>query len=275
MRTIITTLIENSPGEHLSLKSEHGISFLIEKNGEKILFDTGQSEAFIHNAEKLGKDLSDVSQVVISHGHYDHSGGLRSLLAINSSFTFVAGNGFFRKKYATDGKSFEFLGNDFDEQFLKDNCIPIRIISSPLEKILPGIFALTAFERKYPDETINPRFVLDTGTTFIPDDFSDEISLAVETDKGFIILVGCSHPGIKNMLDAAASRLPGPIYGVLGGTHLVEASDRSLAKSIQYFSDSNFGALGVSHCTGKKGTQELERSAASFFRNTTGHAIIL
>ena len=73
----ITTLMENSLGEHTGLKTEHGLSFLIETEGSSVLFDLGQSGAFLHNAEKLCKDLSDVTHVVLSHGHYDHTGGFR------------------------------------------------------------------------------------------------------------------------------------------------------------------------------------------------------
>ena len=80
----ITTLIENSPGEHLALKNEHGISFCIEKDGHKILFDTGRSASFISNAAKLGVKLWKVDTVIISHGHYDHIGGLIDFLKLNT-----------------------------------------------------------------------------------------------------------------------------------------------------------------------------------------------
>jgi len=116
VRIRIVTLIENSPGEHLALKTEHGISFYIEKENHTIIFDTGQSGAFIQNARKLGINLEDIEMVAISHGHYDHSGGLRHLVDSVHPFELVVGKGFFNKKYATDGISFEYLGNDFDEE---------------------------------------------------------------------------------------------------------------------------------------------------------------
>jgi 7,8-dihydropterin-6-yl-methyl-4-(beta-D-ribofuranosyl)aminobenzene 5'-phosphate synthase len=275
VRVRIVTLIENSPGEHLALKTEHGISFYIEKENHTILFDTGQSGAFIQNAHKLGINLGNVKTVALSHGHYDHSGGFRNLVDSIRSFELIVGKGFFNKKYATDGISFEYLGNDFDEAFLNEKHLSWRYAEKPIEEILPGIFVLTNFPRIHEDEKINARFAIDTGSTFVPDDFSDEISLAVETPQGFVVLVGCSHPGIKNMLDAAASRLPGPIYGVMGGTHLVEAPEKSLASSIHYLATSGFKALGVSHCTGNKATAELQKSSNVFFRNTTGHALIM
>jgi 7,8-dihydropterin-6-yl-methyl-4-(beta-D-ribofuranosyl)aminobenzene 5'-phosphate synthase len=275
METRITTLIENSQGEHLSLKTEHGISFLIEKDGHKVLFDTGQTGAFIENAQKLGLSLNDLEFVAVSHGHYDHSGGLRRLTEVTRAFTLITGKDFFRLKYATDGISYEYLGNDFDERFLADKGIRHRTAQKAGEEILPGIYVLTAFPRVHADEVINPRFVVQTADGFVPDDFSDEICVAVETKKGFAVLLGCSHPGMKNMIDAAASLLPGPLFAVMGGTHLVEASDECLAASVSYLKDYGFGAIGLSHCTGEIAVGQIAKVAKGFFRNTTGHALII
>jgi 7,8-dihydropterin-6-yl-methyl-4-(beta-D-ribofuranosyl)aminobenzene 5'-phosphate synthase len=275
METRITTLIENSQGEHLSLQKEHGLSFLIEKNGHNILFDTGQSGAFIENAHKLGLTLNDLEFVAISHGHYDHSGGFRRLSEINQAFTLITGKNFFGLKYATDGISYEYLGNDFDEAFLEEKGIRHLTTEKAIEEILPGILVLTAFPRVHPDEVINPRFVLQTDNGFVPDDFCDEICLAVETKRGFAVLLGCSHPGMKNMLDAAASLLPGPLFAVMGGTHLVEASAGCLAASVSYIQSCDFQAIGLSHCSGETAMREIARAAKRSFRNTTGHALII
>ncbi len=275
METRITTLIENSQGEHLSLKTEHGISFLIERAGHKVLFDTGQTGAFAENAEKLGMGLHDVEFVAISHGHYDHSGGFRRLAEINRSFTLITGKNFFRPKYATDGISYEYLGNDFDETFVSYKGIRHQTMQKACSEILPGIYVLTAFPRVHRDEVINPRFVVQTEKGFMPDDFSDEICVAVETPKGFAVLLGCSHPGMKNMLDAAASSLPGPLFAVMGGTHLVEASEKCMEASVLYLKKSGLQAIGLSHCTGEVAVGKIAKTLKGFFRNTTGHALIV
>lgn len=113
----ITTLIENSIGEHLALRNEHGLSICIEMPRNKILFDAGQSGDFIYNAHQLQIDLTDLECVVLSHGHYDHTGGLRDLLNVTTGFELVTGRGFFREKYAERNGAHEYLGNNFTAEF--------------------------------------------------------------------------------------------------------------------------------------------------------------
>jgi 7,8-dihydropterin-6-yl-methyl-4-(beta-D-ribofuranosyl)aminobenzene 5'-phosphate synthase len=272
----ITTLIENSMGEHLALKNEHGQAFCVETGTHKILFDTGQSPAFIGNAAQLRIDLSDLDFVVLSHGHYDHSGGLRALSDLTTGFELVVGKGFFEEKYAEmGGGGHEFLGNNFTEEFLKAKGIRHSQLSSDLRELVPGIFVLGTFPRIHPDEVIKPRFKLLRGGQFIPDHFDDEIMLAVETPKGLVALLGCSHPGMRNMLDAVASRMNEPIFAVLGGTHLVEASPESMSASVAYLEKGGFGAVGVSHCTGSAAMKALELSKVAYFHNRTGSSLLL
>ena len=265
----IVTLTENNGGEHLALKAEHGLSFYIEKDGCRLLFDTGQSCAFIENAKKLNIDLSKTQYVVISHGHYDHSGGVRPLAGLTSDFQLVVGKGFFADKYATDGYSYEYLGNDFDEQFLKRQKISYRFIERQKEEIVPGVFAVSGFQLSHADEVINQRFKVLRDGKFESDPFNDEILLVVETAKGLIVLLGCSHPGMKNMLDTVRSLFSDPLYAVLGGTHLVESSDISIEHSLSYLKSGVVDLIGVSHCTGKKAAAKIKTSVTAVFDNCT------
>lgn len=273
--TIITTLIENSPGEHHGLLSEHGISFHIRKDGHSLLFDAGQSEALIHNAAKLRVGLSATDFVVLSHGHYDHSGGFRRLCDYASDFELRIGNGFFVDKYAVRGAAYDFLGNDFDEDFLSDRGIRYSFAAEATEEIVPGVFILSNFPRRHDDEVVNPRFLLRRNNAFEPDRFDDEILLAVDTPRGLVVLLGCSHPGMKNMLDAVTARLRRPILAVLGGTHLVESKGEGLERSLAYLNDGDIKIVGVSHCTGKEAVERLRASNAGFFHNVTGSSLIV
>ncbi|MDX9801378.1 MAG: MBL fold metallo-hydrolase [Spirochaetia bacterium] len=271
----ITTLIENTQGEHLALKSEHGISFCIETPGHKIIFDTGQSGKFIENADQLRISLDDVEYAVLSHGHYDHSGGLRELIKVNSSFELVAGEGFFNEKYACKNGRYEFLGNNFSEDFLKENKIRYKLLSRQVRELVPDVFVLGSFPRIHRDELINPRFNLLTDKGFIPDRFDDEVMIVIDTPKGLIAVLGCSHPGMRNMLDEAKSRFAKPLYAVLGGTHLVEASEESAAAAASYLMEEQIEVIGVSHCTGKIAVNMLEKNGGRYFHNRTGSSLVL
>ncbi len=131
----ITTLIENSPGEHKALVSEHGLSFFVESKGFCMVFDTGQSGRFMDNADRLNIDLGKLDVVALSHGHYDHSGGYRALVEKSPHSILYTGKGFFNKKYGVNGPVCEFLGNDFDAAFLAEKGIQHKEISEPLTEI--------------------------------------------------------------------------------------------------------------------------------------------
>ncbi len=271
----ITTLIENSRGEHLGLKTEHGISFCIEKDGSMLLFDAGQTDAFLYNAAQLNLDLRRVEKVILSHGHYDHTGGLMALADINDDFKLFLGNGFFEEKYGYRNHSYEYLGNNFIEADLTEKNIKHSFIESRKTDLGNGIFIITDFIRSNTDETINSRFKLKKNNRFVSDPFNDEILIAIETPLGMVVLLGCSHPGVKNMIDTVYAEFDKPVYAVLGGTHLVEASGDNLEMSIKYLSNDNIKILGVSHCTGVDGMKRLEREGSSFFHNSTGSSIFL
>ncbi len=271
----ITTLVENSPGEHKSLIHEHGLCFHIDREGSCLLFDTGQSDALVRNAAKLRIDLGRLRRVVLSHGHYDHSGGVRSLAERVSGLEVVTGRGFFDEKYAEIGAAHEFLGNDFDAEWLAANGIAHTTVDQPVREVAPGVYALTDFPRVHADETVNPRFKLRVGGAFVSDTFADEVMLAVDTPKGLVAVLGCSHPGVKNMLDAATERLGKPIYAVIGGTHLVEASPESLALTIDYLNRKEIRVIGVSHCTGAVAMERLTVFGGRYYHNRTGTALLI
>ncbi len=275
MSVRITTLIENTQGEHLGLNIEHGISFLIEKDTHTLLFDTGQSGAFLFNASELRLNIAAVEHVILSHGHYDHTGGFRALCDRIDGFDLTMGKGFFQEKYGLRNGSYEFLGNNFDETFLMERGIPYRELESQVSEIVPGVHAVTQFERKYADEKINPRFVLRRGEGFAEDRFEDELLLTVDTPQGLVVILGCAHPGMKNMLATVRSVLRRPIYAILGGTHLVEAPQESMQLSVDFLSDESLKLVGVSHCTGSEAMEKLRESNPRYFHNRTGSSLVI
>ena len=99
--------------------------------------------------------------------------------------------------------------------------------------------------------------------------------VVVDTAEGLIVLLGCSHPGMKNMLDAVSNLIQRPIYAILGGTHLVESNDTSLGKSLNYLKNDDLKVIGVSHCTGQIAMDQLAASNSHYYHNHTGSSLIV
>jgi 7,8-dihydropterin-6-yl-methyl-4-(beta-D-ribofuranosyl)aminobenzene 5'-phosphate synthase len=272
----ITTLVENNQGEHTALIIEHGLSFLIETEKTSVLFDTGRSEALLANAKKLGKNLDGVEHVVLSHGHYDHSGGFSSFVQSRSDrcFDLITGEGFFDKKYARFNASYQYLGNDFDQQYLLRRGIAHQTVKT-VKEVADGVFVVGGFKRIHTEETIHSRFVLPDGDQWKADLFEDEVLMVVESNKGLIVIVGCSHPGILNMIDHVKETFKKPIYALLGGTHLVEADALRIDQTLSAFKEEGIAVLGINHCSGSLAIEKATRGSKIHFENTTGSSLIL
>ncbi len=272
----ITTLIENKLKEGEDLKIEHGLSLYIEADNKKMLFDTGQSGDFIQNAEDLNIDLKDLDYVFISHGHFDHSGGLERLIKeINPDFELYVGDGFFNNKYSLreDG-DYKFTGNPFDASFLRDNKISTTYVNKDITYLTENIMIFTNFKREEEFENTNQTMYLKQDGEYIKDPFLDEISLGIKTDKGLVLIVGCSHVGIVNIIDTITERTGMPIYALLGGTHLVKEDDEKINTIIDYLREKDMNLIGACHCTGKQGETMLEQQLEeSFINNNTGDVL--
>lgn len=272
----ITTLIENQAGEDENLHTEHGLSVYVEVDGKHILFDTGQSGNFIDNAKELNIDLKKLDYVIISHGHYDHSGGFERLVKeINPNIKLYIGNGFFNKKYSLISEdNYEYIGNPFDESFLKEKKIPTEYINQDVINITENLSIFTNFNRKKEFENTNQDMYLKENGKYKKDIFLDEISMGIKTDKGLFVIVGCSHVGIVNILGTIIQRTNMDIYALIGGTHLIKEDNEKINKTIEYIKEKNIKLVGACHCTGKQGltmlSQQLEEN---FINNNTGDTL--
>ncbi|MGH4117637.1 MBL fold metallo-hydrolase [Clostridium sp.] len=277
MNTKITTLIEDNPSDDARLYNEHGLSLYIEIDEIKILFDTGKSGDFIKNAETLNMDLNTLDYVMISHGHYDHSGGFRKLVDKTSNlYKLIVGEGFFNKKYgAIEGNNYKYLGNSFEEGYIHKNNIAIKYIKQDIFYITENVMVFTNFKRNNDFELPNKRFQIKQDEKYLLDDFSDEIVLVLKDKRGLFVVVGCSHVGIVNILETIIERTGLPIYGIVGGTHLVEADEQRLNKTIDFLKEKDIKIIGVSHCTGEKAAEEIKRQFGDeFLYNNTGNIIV-
>ena len=307
MELQITTLIENMPDDEELLAYEHGLSMYIEFAGKKILFDTGQTGEFVSNAHKLGKSLAEVDYFIISHGHYDHSGGVVRLMETRKDemcqdtrgggmslqvIPMYVGQEFFHKKYKhlSDG-SYRFNGNSFTEEDLPKEKVALHKVAADVTYLEENIMLFKNFRKVTDFEKPNPKFVVERSDTaassqepedekcvssFEQDDFRDELALVLQTSKGLVVVVGCSHVGIVNILKTIIERTGEHIYSVIGGTHLVEADEERLTKTIEALRHMGLSQIAVSHCTGEAGMECVERAFGSnFVKNNTGHVYVV
>lgn len=252
----ITTLMDNKPSENKSLINEHGLSYLLDDGKHRILFDCGAGNATWQNAHRLGADVVHTDAVVLSHSHYDHASGYKELAEMGGGKVLYTGAHFFEPKFASNGVKYTDLSAGFTEEFLKEHQVERRVCEDVLE-IFPGVWLMGNFPRVYSFETIADRFVKQTADGFVKDTFEDEICMAVRTSKGLVVLVGCSHPGILNMMTKIYETLKQPLYAVFGGTHLVEADESRIEETIERLKGMGLKILGLGHCSGDTAEQRI------------------
>ncbi len=233
----LTVLTENTAGSHFG--AEHGLSYLIEIDGEKILFDTGHSDVFIKNAEKLGISIhNEIEKVVLSHGHWDHGNGLINL----ENKTLITHPSSFIKRYRKKDNSPVGLNQTFEEAQSK-----FRIITKKeAYQVTRNMFYLGEIPRINDFEAKATSFVDEYGNEdFIPDDSA----IAVVLGQQIAVITGCSHSGICNICEQA-KKVTGKkqIKVVIGGFHLKEDNFQT-KKTIEYFKINSVKNLLPSHCT--------------------------
>jgi len=232
----ISVLTDNSPGAFTP--AEHGLSYLIEFDGKRILFDAGQSNLFLKNAETMKVSMANIDIVILSHGHFDHGNGLSFL----SGGSLICHPGCFVKRFRQRDHTYIGLKNSGDELSrifnLNTSAEPFKITD---KIIFPGeIPRLTDFESQ------STSFIFEDGT---PDFVMDDSALILIMAEGLFIVTGCGHAGIVNTLEHAKKITGlGNIYGVMGGFHLKEI-DIQTKMTIRYLKENNVRHILPSHCT--------------------------
>ena len=275
MKSKITTLVENTVAQSgKKLIGEHGLSFYIETQSNKILFDTGQNLAITNNAQVLGIDLSLIDTVILSHGHYDHTGGLKSLLACNRDFTLYAHPDVFGQKVKGADDNFKYIGIPVAKNFLEEKGIKIKLDKKAVQ-IAPGIMTTGEIPLENDFEGLESVFYIKKENEVVADTLTDDQAVILDTDKGLTVLLGCSHRGVINTLNHVA-RLTGKksIHAMLGGLHLGKASDAKLSKIMDHLRGFELEKIGVGHCTGTRAFVALSNEFPNrVFLNTVGNVL--
>lgn len=264
----ITQLAENvasSPG----LLGEHGASFFIEADAHCLLLDTGQGLTLRHNAARLGIALERVTAVALSHGHYDHTGGLETVIeCTGGAVDLYLHPEAPAPKFNRAGRSIGSPITDLEALRLRVRRLVAE--TGPVE-IRPGIHFSGEIPRRHAIEDTGGPFYRDAARTQI-DDLPDDQALIIDTPPGLVVVLGCGHSGVINTLDHVRTLMPGrPIHAVLGGTHLLRASAERLDFTVRALAGFGIDYLAPNHCTGLAATCLLRQHfPRQFHESPTG-----
>ncbi len=259
----VTALVDNSPGTD-GLVSEHGLSLGISLPEREILFDTGPSSAFARNANILSYDLGRVDLAVLSHGHYDHGGGLQTFFEANARAPLYlmqsAGGDFHAER---DQKS-RYIG--LDQEMLARNADRLRWVKESMS-LGPDVHLITAFPNIYDRPVGNSALKERREGLLVPDNFEHELILVTKEEDGIAVFTGCGHSGVLNMVSAARSRFPQErIKAVVGGFHLISDPKRGdiscRPEDVRMIGrellDLGCASVFGGHCTGKEASKLLK-----------------
>lgn len=250
MKMKITILVDNCTMIGNYLYAEPALSFFIESQRKRILFDTGISDIFIKNAQTLGIDLLDIDYIIISHGHDDHIGGLHYLINLYKNCKpkkrpiLIAHPSAFFPKFL-DGNN---VGNTLSEETI--NCYFDVKKSSEAIWITENLAYLGEIERNFPFEKTKAMGHIPFGDDLVSDFLIDDSALAYKSEKGLVIITGCSHSGICNIIETAKRICKeNKIYDIIGGLHLLEPSEEKIRGTIDYIKGLSLDVIRPCHCT--------------------------
>jgi 7,8-dihydropterin-6-yl-methyl-4-(beta-D-ribofuranosyl)aminobenzene 5'-phosphate synthase len=257
--TVLSTMLADAAGI-----GEWGFAALVEVDGQRLLFDTGaREETVLRNAQELNLDLSGITDVVLSHNHGDHTGGLltlrRSLSTKNASAlsrAHVAPGIFLPRRSETSPQAERNPMPGVREAYEK---MDGRIVEhSKPEQIAPRVWLTGPVPRRHPERNFGRRILLLRPEGSVEDSLPEDQSLVIDGDDGLVVVTGCGHAGIGNILAHAREIVPGrPVQAVVGGLHLLEADEPALAWTAERMREAGLKHLIGAHCTGLEAVYRL------------------
>lgn len=263
----ISILTENTVYKRGFL-GEHGLSVLIETEDRRYLFDTGQSNVFLHNAAKLQLSLKELDGVILSHGHYDHCGGMENLPQQDKEIPVYIHQKAFQKKYAENLKTGElrYIGLENTENW--PEWARLHKLQGGCNEIGAGIYLLSEIPYTTEFEPLPKGFWKDSEQSssleLIADTMEDEQLLVIEREEGLCVFAGCAHPGIINCLYYVQSIFPNiHIHSLLAGMHLKGCGRERVQKTILALQELEIDRIIPLHCTGLRAIAAIREALGS------------
>ena len=242
MEIKVTTLVENCV-KGRGVIAEHGLSMLFETHNSLILFDTGASNLFIDNAKVLGKRIEDVDYLILSHGHSDHTGGIKAFLNINTKAKVICKSSILIPKYRGSRENGIKNINDLD--------LSRFIFLDKQTELTDGVFIIPDIDITNQSNTHFYDFELITEDSRIPDSFDDELAMVIIKENEMSIFSACSHRGITNIISSARRYFPSSKFKYLiGGFHLVDSPINDTIFISDFLKGDMPEHIGICHCTG-------------------------
>jgi 7,8-dihydropterin-6-yl-methyl-4-(beta-D-ribofuranosyl)aminobenzene 5'-phosphate synthase len=277
MKGEITILCENTVGRLVG-SGEHGFSAYLETDRGNYLFDTGNSHSIVPNSLLLDKDLRSVTKIFISHGHHDHTGGLPEVLKLKGKVDVHAHPHVFLDRIAVlkeDGKETKrFVGIPYKKAYLESLGANF-VFNTDFMEVERGIYLTGEVPRRTEFEKPDPRLFSETRGKTVQDTFPDDQSLILDSEKGLILILGCAHSGMINIINHVINRIgKEKFYAILGGTHLDFLTPEQLEESVKSLKKMEIEKIGASHCTGMRAAFRLHQEFGDrFFHGCVGSVL--
>lgn len=264
----IQAIVDNEASKKTEgLATEAGLSYWIEYKNRTYLFDAGEGEAIRANLPKLQKTLKDVDGLIISHGHHDHLGGMDWVLEqVNPSVPIYAKASVTDPVWSNRATGIAYAG--VKPELIEPIQARLHAVES-VEEIEPGFFLVPRASNRYPQPGSSQFLFEGKEGDLRPDSFSHECFIIVRLQEGLVVVSGCSHQGIANMVDRAQELFPGePVVSVIGGFHLqgrkpdYEESEEMIESLAMYLKEQVSGSIYTGHCTSLSGFEGLKRVLA-------------